>query len=130
MNTITLKEKGLLKGEYNLEDEDFKLVQKIIKSFLKNYKKPINEEEFPLRYLQTTSLVETLKAQIVNTNNTTKLLVVDIVSLPSELKDLKFDDMKSKLEDDYECKVFLIDSSRQNIQGNISGNHPVYFYKI
>ena len=61
-------------------------------------------------------------------NNTSdKLLVVDIVTLPSEYKDLKIEDIRNRLEKHYKCNVFLIDSSRQNTQGNINNNCFVYF---
>ena len=51
----------------------------------------------------------------------TKILVVDKVYL---------ENLKSKedLEEEYGCKVILIDSSKQNLQGLNRGNFPPIYY--
>ena len=61
--------------------------------------------------------------------NKKKLLVVDINSLPSEYKESgDMESTRKKLQKIYKCKVFLVDTSKQNTQGNQVFN-TVYFVK-
>ncbi len=57
--------------------------------------------------------------------NKNKLLVVDINYLPSEFKDMDIDKMITKLQEIYNRKVFLIDSSHINLSG-AQNNNPVF----
>jgi hypothetical protein len=58
-----------------------------------------------------------------------KILVVDIKYITTDLKSYNESDLRDKLEDLYGYFVFLIDSSRQNLQGDVSeyNNPPIYF---
>jgi hypothetical protein len=65
-----------------------------------------------------------------NALNEIRILVIDINFIPSEIKDRSIDDIQDYYEEMYNEKVFLIDNSRQNLQGfNTSNNYPIYFIK-
>ena len=57
--------------------------------------------------------------------NKNKLLVVDINYLPSEFKDMGIDKIITKLQEMYNRKVFIIDSSKINLSGAQNSN-PVF----
>lgn len=63
-------------------------------------------------------------------NISDKILVIDINYLPSDFKSINgTDDVREYLESIYGCKVLLIDTSRQNTQGNSYSKtpQPAYF---
>lgn len=57
--------------------------------------------------------------------NSDKILVVDINYIPLKFRKRTVDDVKNRLQKEYGMRVFLIDSSRQNIQG-ASNVKPIY----
>lgn len=63
-------------------------------------------------------------------NISDKILVIDINYLPSDFKLINgTDDVREYLESIYGCKVLLVDTSRQNTQGNSYSKtpQPAYF---
>ena len=54
-----------------------------------------------------------------------KLLVVDVMYLPSDIVDKSDKEIRNYLEDEYNCFVILIDSSKLNTCGN--NTPPIYF---
>lgn len=55
-----------------------------------------------------------------------KILVIDINYLPSEIKDKPLECIREFLEQRYSCKALLLDGSRQNTQSS-SQVLPAYF---
>lgn len=60
--------------------------------------------------------------------NKDRILVVDINYLPSEFKDRTVKQVRKELEKYYKEKVFLIDTSRQNINGEANRNQPATYF--
>lgn len=58
-----------------------------------------------------------------------KILVVNIKYITSDLKSFNESELRTKLENLYNCNIFLIDTSLQNTQGvaSVYNNPPVYF---
>ena len=135
-----------LKDTYYVEHLDFSITEKssleeISKKFdefieilrLDKEKAKIRENEFPLKYLDNYPKVtkEIRRIHGLNEQQTNKvgnILVVDITIIPTEYKGKPLQEVKTALESEYGCKVFLIDTSRQNMQGNQTiSSVPVYF---
>jgi hypothetical protein len=65
------------------------------------------------------------------TTESKKILIVDMKQLPSDVKEAYevADEFREHLEEQYGHKVFLIDSSRANLQGSSNNAYtpPIYF---
>lgn len=69
---------------------------------------------------------ENMAFEIV-TNGEKRLIVIDINVLPLELKDKNIEDTTKEYRELYPNYDFLfINTSRQNMEGNIATNPPVY----
>ena len=63
----------------------------------------------------------------INFESQNKILVVDIMVLPSKYKEVgDLDAIREKLESEYECKVLLVDTLKVN-SGCSYGIKPVFF---
>jgi len=61
------------------------------------------------------------------TNGEKRLIVIDINVLPLELKDKSIEDTTKEYRELYPNYDFLfINTSRQNMEGNVATNPPVY----
>lgn len=60
--------------------------------------------------------------------NKDRILVVDINYLPSEFKDRTVKQIREELEKQYKEKVFLIDTSKQNISGEVNRSQPATYF--
>ena len=58
-----------------------------------------------------------------------KFLVIDLIFLPDVYKEMPLQEMRENLENDYGCKVVLIDSSTVNTHVNSIHRQPVYLLK-
>lgn len=58
-----------------------------------------------------------------------KFLVIDLIYLPSQYKEMTLQEMRENLENHYGCKVVLIDSSTVNTHVNSIHRQPVYLLK-
>lgn len=58
-----------------------------------------------------------------------KILIIDISYLTQDLKSMTPTELETTLKDKYKTDVFLIDSSKMNLQGSKTSNiqSPVYF---
>lgn len=73
--------------------------------------------------IYTTNLPKIKMEQMENK----RLLVIDINVLPSEVKDKSIEEATKEYRELYPNYEFLfINTSRQNMEGNIANNPPVY----
>lgn len=77
--------------------------------------------------LNKNNIIKENMAFEIATNGEKRLIVIDINVLPLELKDKNIEDTTKEYRELYPNYDFLfINTSRQNMEGNIATNPPVY----
>ena len=66
---------------------------------------------------------------VETTQTEDKFIVIDLIYLPSQYKEMTLQEMRENLENHYGCKVVLIDSSTVNTHVNSIHRQPVYLLK-
>lgn len=112
-----------------LSDKSIGIMINVLKEQIKNL---IEKESQPHK-----SILETLNKQVLEmglipidfskSSSDYKIIVADINYLLSEYKDKSISEIEEILEKKFNMKAFLIDGSRQNIQGAPSTHKPIYF---
>ena len=112
-----------------LSDKSIGIMINVLKEQIKNL---IEKESQPHK-----SILETLNKQVLEvglipidfskSSSDYKIIVADINYLLSEYKEKSIPEIEEILEKKFSIKVFLIDSSKQNMQGASSTHKPIYF---